>query len=212
MSTGPNSVRVYGHSSPNLSSIQVLLRELAIPHDAPTTPSNENEAFDYLGVNPKGGEPFIYDPSTQVTLGETGAIFEYLVSTYDKEHRLIFRRGTPEFWHAKQWLCFHIAVQSPTYGQAQWFKMSHEEKFPSVIQYYVKEVNRVTGVLEAQLAKQEQKYPGGDGPWVVGDKLCFVDIALVSWQTKIGTILGQDEYDVDQFLFVKSWIEKVASN
>ncbi|KIX93004.1 uncharacterized protein Z520_11277 [Fonsecaea multimorphosa CBS 102226] len=216
MSTERKPITIYGQtSSPDLSSLQILLKELGIAYNGPKAPSaDEKEHLDYLVVNAEGGEPCIQDPNTQTVLGEIGAVFEYLVSNYDKDHRVIFRRGTPEFWLAKQWLCFHVAVQAPVFRQAQWFKtsQSREEKlFGGATGRFIQEVQRVTAVLESQLAKQEQKYPGSGGPWVVGDKLSFVDLALISWQTKIGTILEKDEYDGTKYPHLQSWIDRLTS-
>ena len=94
-----------------------------------------------------------------------------------------------------------------------WFKRHHPEPVPSVIERYAKEINRVSGVLEGHLAKEKEKYGGGgdaEGPWLVGNKYSYADIAFVMWQALVGHALGKDEYDVDNFPHVKEWLGNMA--
>ena len=51
----------------------------------------------------------------------------------------------------------------------------HHEKLPSAIERYIKEVGRITGVLEGPLAKQEAE-AGSDRPWLSGNKLSYAGI------------------------------------
>ena len=48
----------------------------------------------------------------------------------------------------------------------------HPEKVPSAVERYQKETQRVLGVLDGVLAKQE---------WLVGGKCTIADIAHVPW-------------------------------
>ena len=81
---------------------------------------------------------------------------------------------------------------------------------------YVGEIKRVSGVLEAHLAKQKAEHGGKDGfdgPWLVGNKMSFVDFAFVPWQASIPFILpaGEYDYDVDEFPTVKEWLAKLEA-
>ncbi|KND87256.1 hypothetical protein TOPH_08086 [Tolypocladium ophioglossoides CBS 100239] len=49
------------------------------------------------------------------------------------------------------------------------------------VKQYVKEINRVTAVLEKILAEQKVA-TSSDGPWLVGGKYSFADIAFISYQ------------------------------
>jgi glutathione S-transferase len=53
-----------------------------------------------------------------------------------------------------------------------WFERYHQEKLPSALERYIKEMARVTSVLEGHLAKQPA---GEDGPWLVGGKMSYAD-------------------------------------
>ena len=71
----------------------------------------------------------------------------------------------------------------------------------------------MTGVLEGVLAKQKEEFAGkgGDGPWLVGNKLSFADIAFVPWQALTPKLMEKDEFNEDDYPLVKEWIGKMAS-
>ena len=84
-----------------------------------------------------------------------------------------------------------------------WFSRFHPEKLPSAIERYVKEVNRVTGVLDAHLAEQK----GDNGPWLVGNKMTYADLAFVPWQRLITFVAAKEEYDADKYPHMKKWLD-----
>ncbi|CZR69035.1 probable glutathione S-transferase Ure2-like [Phialocephala subalpina] len=203
-------IKVWGKGGPNPPKVAILLGELGLPHEIIVQPLSTVKSPEYLAINPNGRIPAIYDPNTDLTLWESGAIIEYLIEQYDKEHKLSFVSGTPESYLAKQWLFFAASGQGPYYGQYGWFKLYHAEKIPSAIERYAKEVNRVTGVLEGHLTKQKVE-AGSDGPWLVGGKLSFADLVFVSWQTIIALVTTKEEYDLDSFPHVKEWLGKLTA-
>ena len=71
----------------------------------------------------------------------------------------------------------------------------------------------MTGVLEGQLARQKEKYgAAGDGPWLVGDKFSFVDLAFIPWQTIVsGGVFGKEDFDPDKFGLVNEWLGKMMA-
>ncbi|KAI9708373.1 MAG: hypothetical protein M1820_004077 [Bogoriella megaspora] len=207
-------ITLWGQGGPNPPKVGILLEELKIPHEIVPMSLAEAKNPDYVLINPNGRIPSIRDPNTGVTLWESGAIIEYLIDNYDKKHEFSFPPGTPEAYHAKQFLFFQTTGQGPYYGQAAWFNNYHTEKLPSAIERYTKEVNRVTGVLEGILAEQKQKYSGSagsDGPWLVGNKLSFADLAFISYQVIIGFVLQKEQYDIDNFPHVKEWLGKMTA-
>lgn len=200
---------------PNPVKVRVALQLLNIPFEDAPIQRDQVKSPEYLAVNPNGRFPAIYDPNHDITLFESGAILEYLVEKYDVERRFSFEPGTKEAFHARQWLHFNVSGHGPYYGQAVWFKFVHSEKVPSAVQRYAAEVKRVTGVLESHLEKQKALFPDSDGPWMVGGKFSFVDLAFVPWQfemqllsTKAG--LDADGYDAREFPLVKEWVEKMV--
>ena len=211
MSSLIKPIKVWGQHGPNPAKVAIFLKELGLPHEITPTQYSEVKKPEYLAINPNGRIPAIHDPNTGITLWESGAIIEYLIERYDTKHRLSFAPGTPEAYHAKQWLYFQVSGQGPYYGQSVWFKKYHPEQLPSAIERYIKEVNRVSGVLEGYLAQQEQEHGGSDGPWLVGKKLSYADLAFIPWQKIVGRVLGKDEYNEDNFPHVKEWLSKMTT-
>ncbi|PLB51337.1 glutathione S-transferase Ure2-like protein [Aspergillus steynii IBT 23096] len=209
MSSDLQPITLLGKSGPNPLKVEILLRELNISYTVNPVPFSEIKQPEYLAVNPNGRLPSIQDANTGLTLWESGAIFEYLIEKYDKEHRLSFQPGTPEFYHAKQWLYFQTTGQGPYYGQMTWFKKFHAEKVPSAEERYINEIKRVTGVLESHLEKQREKF-GDDGVWLVGGKLSFADLAFIPWQRMTVMFLAKEEFDDEEFPIVKGWMKRMV--
>lgn len=203
-------IKVWGKGGPNPPKVAILLEELRLPYEAIAIPLSDVKNPEYLEVNPNGRLPTIYDPNTDIKVWESGAIVEYLIENYDKDHKLSFARGTKESYEAKQYLFFQVSGQGPYYGQAAWFKNFHTEKLPSAIERYVKEINRVTAVLEKILSEQIVA-DGADGPWLVGGKYSFADIAFISWQRLITKIHGPEEYNPDDYTHVKAWLDRMLA-
>lgn len=102
---------------------------------------------------------------------ETGAILTYLVEEYDPEHR-ISAATEEDKYKQLQWLFFQTSGQGPYFGQYSWFKMFHHEKIPSAVERYKNEIERVFGVLDGVLSKQE---------WLVAGKPTVADFAFVQY-------------------------------
>ncbi|KAK4128923.1 glutathione S-transferase [Parathielavia appendiculata] len=147
-------------------------------------------------------------------LWESGAIIEYLIETYDKDRKLSFASSSHEAYHAKQWLFFQTTGQGPYFGQAVWFTRYHPEKLTSAQNRYLNEMKRVTGVLEAHLAKQKDEHgakDGFDGPWLVGNKLSYADLAFVPWQNYVPLVYKEagQEFNEAEYPLVTEWLAKM---
>ena len=211
MSSQIKPIKVWGQNGPNPPKVGIILEELGLPYEVNPIPLSDVKKPEYLAINPNGRVPAIHDPNTDITLWESGAIIEYLIERYDTTHRLSFAPGTPESYHAKQWLYFQVSGQGPYYGQLAWFKRYHPEQVPSAIDRYAKEVNRVSGVLDGFLAQQKEEHGRGDGPWLVGNKLSYADIAFIPYQRILSMLLEKDVYDADNYPHVKEWLGKMTS-
>jgi glutathione S-transferase len=208
-----DAIKVWGLSGPNPPKVAILLQELDIPYEIVDYPLSDVKKPEYIAINPNGRLPAIHDPNTGITLWESGAIIEYITDLYDPEHKLSFAPRTPEAWYAKQWLFFQTTGQGPYYGQAVWFNKFHKERLPSALDRYVKEAHRVMGVLEKRLAEEEQsnKDDLNGGPWLVGNKFSYADLAFIPWQLVLGLMVGEPGCSHDDFPKVKAWYEKICS-
>ena len=64
----------------------------------------------YESKNPNGRVPAIEDPNTGITLFESGAIIEYLIDSYDKQHKLSYDKS-PDKYLCLAWLHFQTSGQ-----------------------------------------------------------------------------------------------------
>lgn len=194
----------------------MVLKELGIPHEIIPIPLSDVKSPDYVAINPNGRIPSIQDPNTDITLWESGAIVLYLIDKYDPDHKLGFAPGTPEWYHAQQWLFFQTTGQGPYYGQAAWFKKFHHERLPSAVERYVKEAHRVTAVLEGHLTRQREKLgeeaiAASGGPWLVGNKFSYADLVWVSWQLILPMVVSaEDGLDFGQYPVVADWVARMS--
>lgn len=202
-------IKVWGQGGPNPPRVAIILEELNLPHEFVPIELTQVKSPAYLAINPNGRLPAIHDPNTDLSLWESGAIVEYLVERYDTTHKISFAPGTNDAQHARQWLFFQASGQGPYYGQACWFKKYHPEPVPSALQRYVDEVNRVSGVVNDYLASRTVA-PGGDGPWLVGEKCSYADLAWSTWQIMVTKIIHkEDGYDVERFPVLKDWLDRM---
>ncbi|KAJ5802316.1 uncharacterized protein N7503_004766 [Penicillium pulvis] len=200
-------IKLWGKGGPNPPRVAIILEELGLPHEFQPITLADVKTPEYLAVNPNGRLPAIYDPNTDLTLWESGAIVEYLVERYDTSRKISFEPGSKEAQLARQWLFFQASGQGPYYGQACWFKKFHPERVPSALERYVKEINRVSGVVNDFLSKQGA---GEGGPWLVGGRVSFADLAWASWQITVTKFIQEEDgYDVNNFPFVKDWLDRM---
>lgn len=202
-------IKIWGQAGPNPPKIAMLVGELAIPHEIVPIPLNETKTPEYLAINPNGRVPAIYDPNTDLTLWESGAIMEYLIEKYDTDRTLSYAPGSNEAFLTKQWLYFQVSGQGPYYGQAAWFKKYHPEQVKSALDRYMAEMKRVTALLDGQLRKQRETF-GGE-PWLVGEKMTYADIAFIPFQLFVPKLIVEElkPYDLEQFKEVAGWMERM---
>jgi GST-like protein len=108
------------------------------------------------------------DGGAPVSLFESGAILLYLA---EKTGRFIARdvAGRAE---VLQWLFWQMGGLGPMLGQNHHFTQYAPEKVPYAIDRYVKETNRLYGVLNRRLA---------DRPFVAGADYSIADMASYPW-------------------------------
>ncbi|KAF3483018.1 glutathione transferase [Arthroderma uncinatum] len=207
-------LKLYGAIFPaNPLKVALILEELGIPYETEKIPREEIKQAPYTKINPNGRTPALYDPNTDLTIWESGAIVIYLIDKYDKDHKLSFPHDTNEYHLANQWLHFQMSGQGPYYGQYFWFVGSHPEKVPSAIDRYYNEINRVVTVLEKWLAGGED---GGDGKgprnYLVGDKCTFADLAFLPWQMFLPMIVWKGKLDPEvEFPHVTAWTKRLET-
>lgn len=192
-----------GHAgSPNPWKVLMILEELKVPYETKFVDVGDLKKETYESVNPNGRVPALHDPNTGITIWESGAILEYLVDTYDKQHAISFAAGSQEYYESKQWLHYQMSGQGPYFGQAAWFTVYHPEKVPSAVERYINEIRRVSGVLDGSLQDKE---------YLVGGKYSYVDAAFVPWY-EVAALLWSNEIGLEKnFPHVNSWLNRIKA-
>ncbi|KLJ12019.1 hypothetical protein EMPG_12854 [Blastomyces silverae] len=203
---------------PNPLKVAIILRELNLPYTIDPVGIADVKKPAYTSINPNGRIPSLHDPNTGITVWESGAIIEYLVSAYDKERKLSFEPGTAEHWHSIQWLHFQMSGQGPYFGQAAWFQNYHPEKLPSAIARYENEIKRVCGVLDGWLAGKlgVEGREGKERQYLVGDKCSFADLAFIPWHAYVDKVIKKGSYGADfeqakDLPHLHAWMERIQS-
>lgn len=199
----PQPIEVWmAPSGPNPWKVIVILEELQLPYEIQSIRFEDIKKPPFIDINPNGRAPAIIDPNTKLTLWESGAIILYLIEKYDTEKKLTYE-SFPERQLLNQWLMFQMSGQGPYYGQCAWFNVLHPEKLPSAQERYNNEVKRVLGVLEKCLTGKQ---------WLVGDKCTFADLAFVTWNERLGMLLGAPgSKPLEEFPNVEAWHNRMAA-
>jgi GST-like protein len=193
-------IDLYYWTTPNGHKITIFLEETGIEHRIIPVNIAKGEQFspDFLKISPNNRIPAIVDhaPSdggAPVTIFESGAILLYLA---EKTGRFIpaTTRGRIE---TLQWLFWQMAGLGPMAGQNHHFSLYAPEKIPYAIERYVKETNRLYGVLNKRLADREflaLDYSIADMaayPWIV------------PWQ--------RQQQNLDDFPHLARWFEAIRT-
>lgn len=183
----------------------IILEELSLPYKIEEVPAEGLKKEPFTTINPNGRVPAIKDPNTGIVLWESAAIILYLVETYDKEGKISYDT-VREKHQLNQWLAFQVSGQGPYWGQAVWFHLYHPDKVPSVLERYLKEIERTVGVLDSWLQKHE---------WLVGDKLRFADLSFVPYSSLQLNVpwmhQGGDVFEGGKYPAYQAWLKKLMA-
>jgi len=162
-------------TTPNGHKITLFLEEADLPYQVFPVNIGKGEQFqpDFLAIAPNNRIPAIVDHapaegSSPVSVFESGAILLYLA---EKTGRFIANdlRGRVE---TLQWLFWQMGGLGPMAGQNHHFNLYAPERIPYAIDRYVKETNRLYGVMERRLAERA---------FLAGDDYSIADMAAYPW-------------------------------
>jgi len=186
------TIKLYTAATPNGWKISIALEEMGLPYEVRVIDfaTQEQKADWYLRLNPNGRIPTLDDEG--FILFESGAILIYLAEKTGK--------FLPKDVHGRsrviQWLMFQMSGVGPMMGQANVFLRYFPEKIPAAIERYQREVTRLFGVLDRQLASHEYiagEYSIADmalWPWVSGYEWSGASVAefasLQRWLSLVG--------------------------
>jgi len=186
------AITLYTAATPNGWKVSIALEEMGLPYAVRVIDfaTNEQKADWYVKLNPNGRIPTLTDDG--FALFESGAILIYLA---EKTGRFL-PRDTQTRSRVFQWLMFQMSAVGPMMGQANVFLRYFPEKIQPAIDRYQREVTRLFGVLDRQLAAHE---------YVVGE-YSIADMALWPW------VSGYEwsGVTVDEFSNLQRWLAKVG--
>jgi glutathione S-transferase/GST-like protein len=187
------AIKLYTAATPNGWKVSIALEEMGLPYEVRVIDfaSSEQKADWYVKLNPNARIPTIDDDGFVVF--ESGAILIYLA---EKTGRFL-PRDVQGRSRVIQWLMFQMSGIGPMMGQVNVFSRYFPEKIQPAIDRYQREVTRLFGVLDRQLAAHE---------YIAGD-YSIADIALWPW------VSGHDYsgISVDEFKSLQRWLALVGS-
>jgi GST-like protein len=151
-------IDLYYWPTPNGHKVAMFLEETAMPYRLVPVNIGKGEQFkpDFLAISPNNRMPAIVDHQpldggAPISVFESGAILLYLAEKSEQ----FLPAGLRDKVQVTEWLCWQIAGLGPMAGQNHHFARYAPEKISYAIDRYVKETNRLYGVLNKRLADHE---------------------------------------------------------
>ena len=187
-------------TTPNGHKITMFLEETGLPYRIIPVNIGKGDQFkpEFLAIAPNNRIPAIvdHDPKDSgkpLAIFESGAILLYLAEKTGK--------FLPSDLHRRydviQWLFWQMGGLGPMAGQNHHFSNYAPEKIAYAIDRYVRETNRLYGVLNKRLSDRE---------FIAGD-YSVADMASYPW---IVPYKNQGQ-NIDDFPHLKRWLETVAA-
>jgi GST-like protein len=194
-------IDLYYWTTPNGHKVTMFLEEAGVDYRILPVNIARGEQFtpEFLAIAPNNRIPAIVDQAPAdggpaISIFESGAILLYLA---DKTGQLIPAdlRGRTE---AIQWLFWQMGGLGPMAGQNHHFVQYAPEQLPYAIERYVKETNRLYGVLNKRLADRE---------FVAGATYSIADIASYPWIVPH----ERQRQSLDDFPHLKRWFDAIKA-
>ena len=180
-------IEFYYWPTPNGHKITMLLEEAGLEYEIKGVNIGRGDQFkpDFLAFSPNNRMPAIIDTapadgSDPISVFESGAILIYLADKLDRFNGGPDPRGRIA---VVEWLMWQMGGLGPMLGQNHHFTRYAPDPVPYAIDRYVKETNRLYGVLDRRLEGRE----------FIADDYSIADMACYPWI--LPHIQGQDFAD-----------------
>jgi GSH-dependent disulfide-bond oxidoreductase len=193
-------IDLYYWPTPNGHKVTLFLEETGMPYTIVPVHIGKGEQFrpEFLAISPNNRMPAIIDKAplergAPISVFESGAILLYLA---EKTEQFIpsESRGRAE---VLQWLFWQVGGLGPMAGQNHHFTRYAPEKISYAIERYVKETNRLYGVLNKRLADRE----------FLAGAYSIADMASYPWIVPY-EMQGQK---LEDFPHLKRWFEAIKA-
>ena len=163
-------IDLYTWFTPNGRKISIMLEEIGLDYEVHAIKIGNGKQHDpkFIEISPNNKIPAILDRDNGLKLMESGAILQYLA----KKSGQLMPEEDSEYWNMQQWLMFQKASVGPMFGQVHTFVKYGESKNQEASERYLKECQRLYGVMNKHLEDKE---------YFVADTYTIVDIAIFPW-------------------------------
>jgi GST-like protein len=194
----PEMIDLYYWTTPNGHKITMFLEESGLPYKIVPVNISKGDQFkpEFLAFSPNNRMPAIIDQTPSdggepVKIFESGAILIYLAEKAGKFLPTDMRRR----FDVLQWLMWQMGGLGPMAGQNHHFVQYAPERIPYAMDRYVKETNRLYGVLNKRLADRE----------FIAGEYSIADMACYPWIVPHERQLQK----LEDFPHLKRWFETI---
>jgi GSH-dependent disulfide-bond oxidoreductase len=193
-------IELYYWPTPNGHKITIFLEEAWLDYQIFPVNIAVGDQFkpDFLKISPNNRMPAIIDRQPidggeAISVFESGAILQYLA---EKTGKFLPKdlRGRKT---VNEWLFWQVGGLGPMAGQNHHFSQYASEKIPYAIERYVKETNRLYGVMNHQL--EDREYLAGE--------YSIADMSAYPWIVPY----ERQQQNLADFPDLKRWFEEIKS-
>jgi GSH-dependent disulfide-bond oxidoreductase len=193
-------IDLYTWKTPNGRKVSVMLEECGLAYNMHPIDIGKGDQFtpQFIAICPNSKIPAIVDTDgpggKPLSLFESGAILVYLSG---KTGGKFLPKSDAGKYQALQWLMFQMGGVGPIFGQVHHFLRAAKEQVPYAIDRYVKEKDRLYGVLDKRL---------GEAAYLAGE-YSIADIATYPWVARY----EWHKTDLARFPGVKRWFDAISA-
>lgn len=193
-------IDLYYWTTPNGHKITIFLEETELPYTVKPINIGKGDQFEpaFLQISPNNRIPALVDHAPAdggepISVFESGAILQYLAEKTGQ----FLPSAVRDRVEVMQWLFWQMGGLGPMLGQNHHFNQYAPEKIPYAINRYVKETERLYGVLNERLS---------DRPFVAGE-YSIADMAAYPWIVPYAA----QGMNLADFPNVKRWFESIRT-
>jgi GST-like protein len=194
-------IELYYWPTPNGHKVTMFLEEAGLDYRIHPVDISAGDQFkpDFLAISPNNRMPAIVDAEPgdgggAIPVFESGAILLYLAEKTGK-FLPANRRGRNA---ALEWLFWQVGGLGPMAGQNHHFVQYAPEPLPYAIDRYVKETNRLYGVLDRRLA---------GNAFLAGEGYSIADMASYPWVVP----WKRQRQALDDFPHLRRWFDAIRA-
>jgi GST-like protein len=192
-------IDLYYWPTPNGHKITLFLEEAGLDYRIHPIDISAGDQFkpEFLAFSPNNRMPAIIDSEPAdggepIPVFESGAILLYLA----EKTGLFLPADVRGRKTVMEWLFWQVGGLGPMAGQNHHFGLYAPEKIPYAIERYVKETNRLYGVLDRRLAGRA---------FLAGERYTIADMAAYPWIVP----WKRQQQNLDDFPNLRRWVNAI---